>query len=286
MDRWGGGVVTGVEREVRGCKAVRGWRCSDGGVYWLGVVEFLLLRQVFGLQQVVSDRSGLDGVDQVQDRQTAADGAVLHQQENVSVVTATLCHVTLLLIGQDTWRALGVRDAFWSQHIVSSSLRRTGTTVCSELLTVRTAGSPGGSPGGSPAGSPGGSPGGLPWSCWWLVFQPVSVCRWPSPRWCHHSPSARRPAPPGCSGCTWGQTGHDVTLQVVRSYRLWPLTGAQVSSVVTSSWAATAERGWGFDSLRSGPDLRCPPERTWPRSSPAPPRSYSSPTVTQTLRLL
>lgn len=53
----------------------------------------------------------------------------------------------------------------------------------------------------------------------------------------------------------------------------------------TSSWAARAERGWGFDSLRSDPDPQCRPERTWPPSFPAPRRSYSSPAGTHKQRL-
>lgn len=47
--------------------------------YKLCIVEFLLFSQVFCLQQVVSDRSGLDGIDQVQNRHTTADRRVLHR---------------------------------------------------------------------------------------------------------------------------------------------------------------------------------------------------------------
>lgn len=65
----------------------------------------------------------------------------------------------------------------------------------------------------------------------------------------------------------------------------WSSSRQQRWITVTSSWAARAERGWGFDSRRSGPDRRCPPERTWPPSFPAPRRSYSSPAATQTQML-
>lgn len=55
---------------------------------------------------------------------------------------------------------------------------------------------------------------------------------------------------------------------------------------VTSSWAARAERGWGFGFLCSGPDPQCQPERTWPPSCPAPLHSYSSPAGNQNSRWL
>ncbi len=55
----------------------------------LCVVEFLLLSQVFCLHQVVSDRSGLDRIDQVQNRYAAADGPVLQTHTYVLIFRLT-----------------------------------------------------------------------------------------------------------------------------------------------------------------------------------------------------
>lgn len=69
------------------------------------------------------------------------------------------------------------------------------------------------------------------------------------------------------------------------SHHVYKLIRAMDYLLVTFSWAARAERGWAFGSQRSGPDPRCPPERTWPPSCPTPLRSYSSPAGTDGAKL-